>query len=413
MNRQKFLLFTIVGMCLIIAGVGAYLLLAVFAGSNNHVSTIPTETPTQGVQVYRTCGITKNSDGSYRYSWLHVSSDGKIVNDSGCIVPLAGFNMGGFFLGDGGAGDNGLNAIQKKIAWYKQTFGMNIVRVNFNTQWWIDDAFVPKANMHYRQWLQLFVKWEEQNGNYVELDSGPHFPEPPCGGPITLCPTQNQGSKDYRANPNPTTALELETNIAPNVQAWKDIAKLYANDPAVIYDALNEPLGIKDPSTFFEDMNTLINTIRAQNPRALVIVYGRYYDQIMSGNFPEYQQPNLVIDSHIYSRFNGISPATGQPCVEPGARQWTPAQGFDQLVAFAHSHGQAVIINEWGGCYDEPQYHQQIVSFAKAQFIPLVYFQGGNVINSTGQGDNISFALNGNGRLVQAAYKSIVGATSG
>ena len=100
-------------------------------------------------------------------------------------------------------------------------------------------------------------------------------------------------------------------------------------------------------------------------------------------------------------------------CVEPGASQWTPAQGFDKLVAFAHSHGHAVIINEWGGCYDEPQYHQQIVSFARAQFIPLVYFQSGNVVNSTGKGGNISYTLNGNGRLVQAAYTSIIGAASG
>ena len=408
MSRQKFLLFTIVGLCLIIAGVGTYLVLAVFAGSNNHGSPV---LPTQGAHVYNTCGITKNSDGSYRYSLLHVSSDGKIMNDSGCIVPLVGFNMGALFLGDAGGGDG--QAIQKKIAWYKQTFGMNVVRINFNTQWWIDDALVPKANMHFRQWLQSYVKWVEQNGSYVELDSGPHYPEPPCGGPITHCPSQNQGSKDYRANPNPTTALELEPNIAPNVQAWKDVARLYANDPAVIYDALNEPLGIKDPGTYFEDMNTLINTIRAQNPRALVIVYENHYDQIMSGNFPDYQQSNLVIDAHIYSRFSGISPATGQSCGEPGVRQWTPAQGFDKLVAFAHSHGHAVIINEWGGCYDEPGYHQQIVSFAKAQFIPLVYFQAGNVISSSGKGGHTSFALNGNGRLVQAAYTSIVGAVSG
>src|SRR5579864_413742 len=101
MSRQKFLLFAIVGSCLIIAGAGVYLFLAVFPGSNNHGSPV---LPTRGAQVIRTCGITKNSDGSYTYSWLHVSSDGKIVNDSGCIVPLAGFNMGALFLGDAGGG---------------------------------------------------------------------------------------------------------------------------------------------------------------------------------------------------------------------------------------------------------------------------------------------------------------------
>src|SRR5258708_17508717 len=162
MSRQKFLLFTIVGLCLILAGGGAYLYLAVFAGSNNHGSPV---LPTQGGPVSSTCGITKNSDGSYSYSWLHVSSGGKIVNDSGCVVPLAGFNMGALFLGDAGGGDG--HAIHKEIAWYKQTFGMNIVRINFNTQWWIDDAFLPKANIPFRQLPQVYLKWVDHNGTYV------------------------------------------------------------------------------------------------------------------------------------------------------------------------------------------------------------------------------------------------------
>src|SRR5258708_10213655 len=106
MSRQKFLLFTIVGSGLVIAGEGAYLFLAVFAGLNNHgTNVLPTVTSTQGAQVGSTCGITKNSDGSYRYSWLHVSSDGKIVNDSGCNVPLAGFTIGALLIGDTAGGD--------------------------------------------------------------------------------------------------------------------------------------------------------------------------------------------------------------------------------------------------------------------------------------------------------------------
>lgn len=413
MNRKKVLLLAIVGLCVVVVGGSVYFFLTMFAGSKNR-GTLPAGTPTQGSQVSGTCGISKSSDGSYKYSWLHVSSDGKIVNESNCMVPLVGFNLGALFLNDGGVGDSGVDAIPKKIAWYKRTFNMNVIRINFNNQWWIDDTFVPKANMHFRQWLQQYVKWVEQNGSYVELDSGPHYPEPPCGGATTQCPSQNQGTKDYQANPNPTTALELESNIAPNVQAWKDIAKIYANDPAVIYDAWNEPTGIKNSRTFFQDMNTLINTIRERNPRSLVIVYQHGYDSIMNGDFPDYQQPNLVIDFHIYSRFNGVSPATGKQCSEPGKAQWTPAgQGFDKFVAFAHSHGRAVIINEWGGCYDAPEYHQQIVSFAKAQSIPLVYFNASNVVNSTGNAANTSFELNSNGRLVQEAYTNITGAISG
>jgi len=260
--------------------------------------------------------------------------------------------------------------------------------------------------MHFRQWLQQYVKWQEQVGNYVELDKGPHFPEPPCGDTITYCPSQNQGIKDYTANPNPQTQQELEPYIGYDVQAWMDIAKIYANDPAVIYDAWNEPILHKQTAAYFQDMNTLINTIRSQNPRALIVVYDFGWKYITSGQFPNYQQSNLVIDSHIYDNFNGISPATGKPCHEPGHPNWTPSSsGFDQEVAFAHTHGQAVIVNEWGGCYPSSAYNQQLVSFAKTQDVGLVYFQSGDVVDKA----NGANEVNDNGHMVQADYASILG----
>lgn len=345
------------------------------------------------------CGVKKNTDGSYTFPQLHVSASGLIVTQTGCQVPLVGFNMGALGLADA----SGATTIER-INWYKQNFKMNMARVNFNSQWWNDDVFVPKANMHYRQWLQTYVGWQEQNGNYVQLDLGPHFPEPPCGGTVTLCPAQNQGDLDYKARPDVTTAAELETNIAPGIQAWTDIAKIYANDPAIIYDAWNEPT-LSAMGIFFKDMNALIDAIRTQSPNALVVVFGHGWKQIVSGLYPNYKQPNLVMDAHIYDGFNGISPATGQNCSEPGGTKWTPAaSGFANNVKFAHSHGQAVIINEWGGCYDEPGYHNIIINYAKSQGIALTYFQSGNVAS----GAVGSLALNANGRLVQTGYASIM-----
>lgn len=360
----------------------------------------PTGTPPTTAK----CGVKKNTDGSYTFPWLHVSSDGMIVNESGCVVPLAGFNMGALGLADASGGTT-----FARIAWYKQHFQMNMARVNFNSTWWNDDVFVPKANMHYRQWLQTYIKWQEQNGNYVQLDLGPHFPEPPCGGTIVFCPAQNQGDLDYKAHPSATTAAELEPNIAPGIQAWTDLAKIYANDPAIIYDAWNEPT-LAAMGVFFKDMNTLINTIRAQSPKSLVVVFGHGWPQIVSGKYPNYTQPNLVMDAHIYDGFNGVSPATGQNCSEPGGTKWTPEKsGFAANVRFAHAHSQAVIINEWGGCYDEPSYHNIIINFAKSQGIALTYFQAGNVTSNTSAG----LDLNDNGRLVQAGYASILGGIAG
>lgn len=404
-NRRILVLFLILGLLTFVGGILAYFLVS----SSGLLKGIGQATPTSGTQMGKPCGVKKNTDGTYSFPWLHVSSDGKIVNQAGCYVPLAGFNMGGLFLGDAGVGDVGVEGLPKKIAWYKQTFQMNIVRINFNSQWWVDDVLVPKANMHFRQWLQLNVKLQEQSGNYVELDEGPHFPEPPCGGSVKFCPAQDQAVRDYQANPNAQTAKELETNIAPGLQAWTDLAKLYANDPAVLYDALNEPT-LKDLPTFFKNMNTIIDTIRAQNPRSLIIVYENGLKDIMGGNFPNYKQSNLVFDAHIYDGFRGISPATGKQCNESGKRNWTPTtSNFGQAVNFAQSHGQAVMVGEWGGCYLLPDYNQQITTFAKARGIPLVYFFAGFVADST---KDANFQINDNGRLVQADYASIMAGVS-
>jgi hypothetical protein len=344
------------------------------------------------------CGVQKNSNGTFSFSWLHVSPDGQVVDANGCIVPLTGINMGGLFLADAEAPHpNG-------IAWYKRTFQMNLVRVNFNSYWWDTNVFVPKENMGYRQWLQQYVHWQEQSGNYVELDEGPNFTEPPCGGTITFCPAEDQGEQDYKKNPNPTTALELEQNIAPGEQAWTDLAKLYANDPAVIYDVLNEPTGYPN---LYRDSDTLINIIRSQNPRALVVVFANGWKGLISGKYPWHKEPNLVIDAHIYDGFQGTSPATNANCSEPGSTSWSPSSSnFQNLVDIAHSYGQGVIINEWGGCYDDPTYNQRILSFAAQNDVGLAYFQSGNLRKLV----NSNQELNGNGLLVQTGYASVFSA---
>lgn len=347
------------------------------------------------------CGVKQNNDGTYTFSWLHVSADGQIVDEKNCRVPLVGFNMGGLFIKDAGG-----KATLSKIQWYKQTFPMNVARVNFNSRWWDDDVYVPSAGMHYRAWLQKYIGWQKQVGNYVMLDKGPHFAEAPCdGSDLKLCPNQDQGIRDYKANPNAETARGLEDYIGYDILALSDLAKLYANDPAILYDVWNEPT-LKNLPTFYQDMNTLISTVRRQNPASLIIVYQRGYREIVNGTYSDYTQPNLVIDAHVYPDFNGTSPATGQSCHSPGKPGWTPQNSnLDTLVQFAHNHGHAFIINEWGGCYDVPGYHQVITSYARTQGIGLVYFEAGNVLVNR---NTKTLTVNDNGKLVQQAYADIL-----
>jgi hypothetical protein len=402
-NRRSIILLGIVLIILVgAAGTTTYYLLKL-------ATTLPlqsgegTATATQGGTSVpgKGCGVKRNSDGTYTFSWLHVSADGQIVDEKDCRVPLVGFNMGGLFIKDAGG-----KATLSKIQRYKQNFPMNVARINFNSRWWDYDVYVPSAGMHYRAWLQKYIGWQKQVGNYVMLDKGPHFAEPPCdSSDLKLCPNQDQGIRDYKANPNAETARELEDYIGYDIAALSDLAKLYANDPALLYDVWNEPT-LKNLPAFYQDMNTLINTVRRQNPASLIIVYQRGYREIVSNEYPDYMQSNLVIDAHVYPNFNGTSPATGQSCHSPGKSGWTPQNSnLDTLVQFAHNHGHAFIINEWGGCYDIPEYHQVITSYAKAQGIGLVYFEAGNVLANR---NTNALVVNDNGRLVQQAYADIL-----
>jgi hypothetical protein len=344
--------------------------------------------------------ISRNPNGSYSFSWLHVSSSGQIVDVHNCPVLLAGFNMGDLSYGDADAGIK-LSTVQ----WYKRTFPMNVVRVQFNARWWDKNVYVPGAHEAYRNWLRQYVSWQEQVGNYVILDNGPHFAEPPCGGRVSFCPTQDQGEKDYQSDPNPETAKGLETYLGFDLPAWKDLATLYAHDPAMLYDAWNEP-AFGDLPTLYSDMNSLINTIRASNPNALIFVYRHGFRKIMSGKYPDYSQPNLVIDLHIYPSFNGTSPATNRSCVEHGRPGWSPqTSGINALVQFARSHGQAVIIGEWGGCYDLPRYDRLLVSYAQASGIGLIYYREKDVLTNS---DIKHPHINSNGLQVRAAYAALL-----
>lgn len=57
-------------------------------------------------------------------------------------------------------------------------------------------------------------------------------------------------------------------------------------------------------------------------------------------------------------------------------------------------------------CYDVPQYHQLITSYAKQQGVGLVYFQASNVIADP---KTDPLQVNSNGTQVIAAYADILG----
>ncbi len=328
------------------------------------------------------CGVTQNPDGSYTFSWLHVAN-GKIVDANNCVVHLIGLNMGGLFLGSAG------HAPFSAISWFKQHIAMNVVREAYNAYWWNTDVYVPDVRMHFRQWLETVVKWQEQQGNYVILDNATQFHNPPCGDDgmgyhVSLCPSQNQAQKNNPPNPQEKSSYQ-PTALA----ALASLAQLYANDPAIIFDVWNEPgnadlQGISE-QTYFQDMNVRINTVRQYAPRSLIMVYNHDQPDIESGHFPNFSQPNIIWDTHIY---------------DPN---WNPSQGASKNVSFAQAHNQGFIIGEWGGQYGQPS-PNTIIPFIQANALGSTYFDADMLTNG---GWKHPTSLNSLGQHVAAEYATI------
>ncbi|MEO8974012.1 MAG: cellulase family glycosylhydrolase [Ktedonobacteraceae bacterium] len=351
------------------------------------------------------CAVTKNPDGTYHFFWLHVDSQGDVVDSNNCRVPLLGWNAIGAFQGAGGAVGN---------AQVQTLLRMNVVRMAFNERWYESNVYVPAQRMHYQAWLQKIVSILESRGDYVMLDASTAFFEPPCGNDgmgvnITFCPAEDQGRVDYSNPSSPyyhnDGGLELYQPIA--VQALTDLAKFYAHDPAVLFDVWNEPgsyifVTPDSEKNKVSDMNERINDVRQYDPQSLVFVFASGGSEELS-----YKQPNLVFDFHIYPGYKGISPVTHAACPTSSSNVPKLQQEFVTLRAA----GRAIFIGEWGHCYNVPAYNQQILSIAKTYNAGLAYFAEGYLL-ATSKNNSAPKQLNANGMLVQQDYNSLFGQTA-
>jgi Cellulase (glycosyl hydrolase family 5) len=361
------------------------------SSSSQQVSTLQNILPGRWVCHYS--GVSKSLNGGYQFSWLHVdSATGYIMDAHNCVVDLRGFNTAGTEWGDGVSGFPGLTP--QRLTWFNSTFKMNYVRLNLNVGWWNSDVYVPNAQMHYRAWIQQWITWAEQNGDYVLLTRTNEYQLPPCGGSITYCPAQAEPSDidDYFTQQQFNAGHLLDQTLA----FWTSIVSLYKNDPAILYNDWNELHDI-DATSWLQVQTTLITAIRAINPRSLIVLGSNDWNNTMNpltnGQEPDLRYPNLVYDWHIY---DGKS---GQGCVEPNSYMWANwgAESIREFT-FAHQHGHGAIINEWGGCLDDPTYNTALSSYAASNHIGMAYYWAIAVVN------NSWTALSSNGLLAQAAY---------
>lgn len=310
------------------------------------------------------------------------------MDERNCIVNLRGFNTAGTEYGDAVSGFPGLSP--QRFTWFNSLFKMNYIRLNLNVGWWNSNVYVPNAQMYYQAWIQQVISWAEQNGDYVLLTRTNEYQLPPCGGSITYCPAQAEPSDLDDGN------LQAQFNaghlLDQTLAFWKSIVPLYQNDPAILYNDWNEMHDIDAPS-WLKAQTTLITTIRSINPRSLIMLgsydWNNTMNPIMNGQVPDLSYSNLVYDWHIYDGLSG----------QPNSYMWSHwGAASNGQFSFAQQHGHAVVINEWGGSIDDPQYNSVLSTYAASHHIGMAYYWAGNVVNGSWT------QLNANGLLTQAAY---------
>ena len=362
------------------------------APSSRLISHVPAHYIIPSRSVCHYSGVSKDAQGNYHFLWLHVDSyTGYIVDANNCIVDLRGFNTAGTEWGDGVSGFPGLTP--QRFAWYNSMFKMNYIRLNLNVGWWNSNVYVPNAQMHYRAWIQQVISWAEQSGDYVLLTRTNEYQLPPCGGSITYCPAQAELSD--LDDIYPQKQFNAGHLLDQTLTFWKSIVPLYKNDPAILYNGWNELHDI-NAATWLKVETTLITTIRSINSRSLIMLgsydWNNTMNPLTNGQIADLRYPNLVYDWHIYDGSGpGCRQGTNYMWVHWGAES-------NRQFTFARQHGHGVIINEWGGCYDNPAYNNTLSAYAARNHIVMAYYWAGYAVNASWT------ALSNIGMLVKAAY---------
>lgn len=346
------------------------------------------------------CGVAKNPDGTYHFSQLHIAR-GQIVDENNCTVYLRGFNTFGTEFGDamgGYIGSGGAGISAQRIAFVAQTFKMNLWRLHINITWWKQDAYVPHANMHYRVWIEQLVSWMRATGNYVELTRTNQYPDdlyPPCGGSIVYCSPQivdPQGIVSQWANPH-----FLDESLA----FWNSITPIYKDDPAILYDIFNEMPIVTDFALWKYLEDALILTVRNIAPTSIIIFGGPMYSNqinpLIQGAVPDFTEPNLMYDFHVYGGGN-IGCTAAITYIWQG---WP--QTADEQVGFAQSHNHAAIFGEWAACQDYNPFNDNLINYEALHGIALAYYPVDNMLSHDGQG----YHFNTTALLVQKGYASL------
>jgi endoglucanase len=267
---------------------------------------------------------------------LHASG-AAIVDDKGQPVVLRGCNLGNWLLNEiwmmdmvrqGEPGDQWqmeelltqrFGAQEKdrlldvfRANWIRprdfeiiKTWGLNVVRLPFNSSLFEDDAAPGVLRTNAFLWLDRGIDMAAQAGLYVILDMH--------GAP-------GRQSTDQCTGRSGQNQLWLPENRKRAAFLWRKIAERYQNSRTVAaYDLLNEPYGNfgYDPpdSTVVATMDQLISAIREVDQRHLILCAGSIRGITMYGSPSSRGWKNVGYTEHFYPGLFG-----GSPTLETHAR---------------------------------------------------------------------------------------------
>lgn len=278
---------------------------------------------------------------------MALSTSGNRIIDAttGAPVLLRGVNRSGLEYSepdeDGFVSAAGLSRYE--IRYLVREWKCNIIRLPFN-QDWVLNGRGGRSGEDYLRDIDRVVDWAASYGAYTLLDLQWLNADTPFGSGRQFVP------------PLPN---------ADSPRMWAIMARRYARNEFVLYDILNEPHDRlpDDPfplprhdGGFYPDRHrrvtmaewrpwarVLIDTIRAEAPRALVFVSGTNWGYDLRG-FPMPDVPNLVYSTHIY-RNKGTTRG-----------EWADAFGRLSLT-------NPVFAGEWGGRDEDVDWGRRLADY--------------------------------------------------
>lgn len=262
----------------------------------------------------------------------------------GCNYRLTGVNTSGMEYSACGFGPPkafGGN-ITENVTGAIKVWKANLIRLPLNQDFWFgySDGIHSSANVRniknmekYRGYVDAAVETVSKLNCHIELDL------------------------HWSGNGNWGSSIPVKQQNMPDdhsIDFWKDVAKRYANNPAVIFNLYNEPHddlwevwrngGMSNSGFHTPGHQALVDAVRSTGANNIIIAGGLGWAWDLTG-VPSYALKDtasgygIAYDAHIYDNKGGNSE-------EDKVNLW------NQNVASAVSAGYCVIIGEFGGWSD-------------------------------------------------------------